>query len=146
LVSGGQAVLDIKLEPAKQEAADGMAEALDARGRAILYGIHFDSASAVPRPESAATLQQLLALMRNRPTLGLVVEGHPNSQNTVDFNQKLSENRAKAVVAWLAKNAVAPGRLQPVGYGERRPVADNRTEGGRFLNRRVEVAVMTAAK
>lgn len=146
LLSGGQAVLDIKLEPAKKETADGMAEALDAKGRAILYGIHFDSNSAVPRPESAATLKQLLALMRNRPTLGLVVEGHTDSQNTEDFNQKLSENRAKAVAAWLAKNGIAPGRLQPVGYGELRPVADNRTEGGRFLNRRVEVAAMTAPK
>jgi OmpA-OmpF porin, OOP family len=145
LVSGGQAVVDIRLEPAKKETAESMAEAIDARGRAILYGIHFDSNSAVPRPESAATLQQLLALMRSRPALGLVVEGHTDSQNTEEFNQKLSENRAKAVVAWLVKNGIAPARLQPVGYGELRPVADNRTDAGRFLNRRVEVAEVPAA-
>lgn len=146
LLSGGQAVLDIKLEPAKKETAESMAEALDAKGRAILYGIHFDSNSAVPRPESVATLQQLLALMRSRPALGLVVEGHTDSQNTKDFNQKLSENRAKAVVAWLVKNGIVPARLQPAGYGELRPVADNRTDAGRFLNRRVEVAEMTEKK
>jgi len=146
LVSGGQAVLDIQLEPAKKETAEGIAEALDAKGRAVLYGIHFDSNSAVPRPESAATLQQLLALMRNRPALGLIVEGHTDSQNTEEFNQKLSDNRAKAVVAWLVKNGIAPARLQPVGHGESRPVADNRTDAGRFLNRRVEVADMTPKK
>jgi OOP family OmpA-OmpF porin len=145
-VSGGQAVLDLKLEPAKAETAESMAEAIDARGRAILYGIHFDSNSDVPRPESAATLRQLLALMRSRPALGLVVEGHTDSQNTEEFNQKLSENRAKAVVGWLVKNGVAPARLQPVGHGELRPVADNRTSSGRFLNRRVEVAEIAPKK
>jgi OmpA-OmpF porin, OOP family len=146
LVSAGQAVLDIKLEPAKKETAESMAAAIDAKGRAILYGIHFDSNSAVPRPESAATLQQLLALMRSRPALGLVVEGHTDAQNTEEFNQKLSESRAKAVVGWLMKNGIAVSRLQPVGYGESRPVADNRTDAGRFLNRRVEVAEITGKK
>ena len=146
LVSGGQALLDIRLEPSKKETADSMAEALDAKGRAVLYGIHFDSNSAVPRPESTATLQQLLALLRGRPALGLIVEGHTDSQNTEEFNQKLSENRAKAVVGWLVKNGIAAARLRPAGYGESRPVADNRTGEGRFLNRRVEVAAMTEKK
>jgi len=146
LVSGGEAVLDIKLEPAKKETAISMAEALDARGRAILYGIHFDSNSAVPRPESAATLQQILALLRSRPVLGLVVEGHTDSQNTEEFNQKLSENRAKAVVEWLVKKGIAADRLRPVGYGESRPVADNRTAEGRQKNRRVEVEIIGSRK
>lgn len=77
---------------------------------------------------------------------GLVVEGHTDSQNTDEFNQKLSEDRAKAVVAWLVKNGIAPGRLQPVGYGESRPVADNDTAEGRALNRRVEVQAMGEMK
>jgi OOP family OmpA-OmpF porin len=146
LISGGEAVLDIKLEPSKKETTASITEALDTRGRAILYGIHFDSNSAVPRPESAATLQALLALLRNRPTLGLEVEGHTDSQNTEEFNQKLSENRARSVVDWLVKNGIARDRLRPAGYGELRPVADNGTAVGRALNRRVEVAVMPKAK
>jgi len=75
-----------------------------------------------------------------------VVEGHTDSQNTEEFNQKLSENRAKSVVAWLVKNGIGPARLQPAGYGELRPVADNGTPAGRALNRRVEVATMTERK
>jgi OOP family OmpA-OmpF porin len=146
LVSGGEALLNIKLEPSKKETASSITEALDARGRAILYGIYFDSNSAVPRPESAATLQALLELLRNRPTFGLVVEGHTDSQNTEEFNQKLSENRAKSVVDWLVKNGIARERLRPAGYGESRPVADNGTAVGRALNRRVEVATMTERK
>jgi len=112
----------------------------------VLYGIRFDSNSAVPRPESVETLNQLLALLHEKAELGLVVEGHTDSQNTDEFNQKLSEDRAKAVVAWLVKNGIAAGRLQPVGYGESRPVADNDTAGGRALNRRVEVQAMGAKK
>jgi outer membrane protein OmpA-like peptidoglycan-associated protein len=81
-------------------------------------------------------------LLRGRPALGLIVEGHTDSQDTEESNQKLSENRAKAIVDWLVKNGIAPGRLRPAGYGEARPIADNRTAEGRALNRRVEVEEM----
>jgi len=146
LVSGDKLQLDIALERAKQETADNIAEALDKIGRAVLYGIRFDSNSAVPRPESEATLQQILTLLRDRPALGLIVEGHTDSQNTDEFNQKLSEDRARAIVGWLVKNGIAPDRLKPVGYGESHPVADNRTGEGRALNRRVEVEAMVEKK
>jgi len=146
LISGQKLQLDLELEPAKQETAGNIAEALEKTRRAVLYGIRFDSNSAVPRPESAATLQQLLDLLRARPALGLLVEGHTDSQNTEEFNQALSQNRAKAIVDWLVKNGIAAGRLGPVGFGESRPVADNRTAEGRALNRRVEVEATTPDK
>jgi outer membrane protein OmpA-like peptidoglycan-associated protein len=146
LVSGEKVQIDLELEPARQETAGNIGETLEKTRRAVLYGIRFDSSSAVPRPESAATLQQLLDLLRARPTLGLVVEGHTDSQNTEEFNQTLSQNRAKAIVDWLAKNGIAASRLRPVGYGESRPVADNRTAEGRALNRRVEVEATSAVK
>jgi outer membrane protein OmpA-like peptidoglycan-associated protein len=142
LESGKTLTLDIALAPSKQETAENLATALVEKGRAVLYGIRFDSNSAVPRPESADTLNQLLALLRDRPSLGLIVEGHTDSQNTAEYNQKLSEDRAKAVVAWLVKNGVAAARLQPVGCGLSRPIADNGTAEGRALNRRVEVQAM----
>jgi OmpA-OmpF porin, OOP family len=142
LESGNTLQLDIELDPSKKETAANIADELDATGRVVLYGIRFDSNSAVPRPESAETLNQLLTMLRGKPALGLVVEGHTDSQNTAEYNQKLSEDRAKAVVAWLVKNGVAAGRLQPVGYGLSRPIADNNTAEGRALNRRVEVQTM----
>ena len=146
LESGKTIPLDIELEPAKKETADNIADEIGRKGRAILYGIRFDSNSAVPRPESAETLNQLLALMRDQPALGLVIEGHTDSQNTDEFNRKLSEDRARAVVGWLVKNGVAASRLQPVGHGESRPVADNDTAEGRALNRRVEVQAIGEKK
>jgi outer membrane protein OmpA-like peptidoglycan-associated protein len=97
LESGEKLELDIELKPLKKETAANIGDELEKGGRAVLYGIHFDSNSAVPLPESEATLRQLLALLREKPDLGLIVEGHTDSQNTEEFNQKLSENRAEAV-------------------------------------------------
>jgi OOP family OmpA-OmpF porin len=146
LESGEKLELDIELKPLKKETAANIGDELEKGGRAVLYGIHFDSNSAVPLPESEATLRQLLALLREKPDLGLIVEGHTDSQNTEEFNQKLSENRARAVASWFVKNGITASRLRPVGYDELRPVADNRTAEGRALNRRVEVETVAGKK
>ena len=66
------------------------------------------------------------------------VAGHTCNIGTDEYNQKLSERRAAAVVKWLVDNGVAANRLAVVGYGETKPKYDNKTEDGRKLNRRVE--------
>ena len=108
-------------------------------GRAILYGIHFDSDSANLRPDSESALRQVLALMQAQSSLKLSIEGHTDSTNTIAYNLELSRKRAQAVVAWLGKNGVASSRLAAQGYGSSHPVADNTSPQGRALNRRVEV-------
>ncbi|MNU03582.1 Outer membrane porin F precursor [compost metagenome] len=70
------------------------------------------------------------------------MEGHTDSVGTYAYNQKLSERRAAAVRDVLVNQyGVADARVSSVGYGESRPVADNATDAGRAVNRRVEAEV-----
>ncbi|MCK6370458.1 MAG: OmpA family protein [Gammaproteobacteria bacterium] len=76
----------------------------------------------------------------NLITLGFVsgtIEGHTDSEGEADYNMELSERRAQAAAAYLEAKGIAPGRLRVVGMGESMPIADNETEEGRRLNRRV---------
>jgi outer membrane protein OmpA-like peptidoglycan-associated protein len=115
---------------------------LAASGRAVLYGIHFDSDKAVLRPDSNTTLEEVLAVMKDKPGMKLRVEGYTDSTNTDAYNLDLSKRRAAAVVAWLAGKGIAVGRLSAEGFGKAKPVADNTTPQGRALNRRVEISVV----
>jgi len=115
-------------------------DSLRRKGRAVLYGIRFDSNADVPREESKAAIDELGALLRKESSLRLLVEGHTDATNTDAYNLDLSERRARNVVAALEKLGVEPGRLQARGFGRTRPVADNATAQGRALNRRVEVS------
>ncbi len=120
----------------------GQLDTLAKRGRAVLYGIRFDSGSDVPRPESDATLGEVAAFLKKEPSVRLLVEGHTDATNTDAYNLDLSQRRAKAVVAALVKRGVDGGRLKAEGFGRTKPVADNATAAGRALNRRVEVSVL----
>ena len=117
-------------------------EQLRKTGRLVLYGIRFDTDSAVPRPESGPTLDQVAGMLREDPALRLKVEGHTDAQASDAHNLDLSMRRARAVVEALRQRGVDGGRLQPEGLGRTRPVADNATAQGRALNRRVEVSVV----
>ena len=77
-------------------------------------------------------------ILKERPDLKVVIEGHTCSMGTDAYNQKLSERRAKAVYDYLVKKGVNAAKLSTVGLGETQPMADNKTESGRELNRRVE--------
>lgn len=121
--------------------AGSLGETLDEQGRVVIPGIYFDTAKATLRPDSIPALEALLAVLEARPDTRFVIEGHTDSQGDDAYNQKLSEDRAASVVAWLVARGVDAARLTPQGFGESRPVAENTSETGRQLNRRVEVAV-----
>ncbi|HKI86135.1 MAG TPA: OmpA family protein [Thermoanaerobaculia bacterium] len=116
-----------------------VARQLAKSGRAILYGIEFDTDSARLRPESRAVLDDVARALAAHPDWKLSIEGHTDSTGTPEHNKKLSELRAAAVSAYLAAHGVAAGRLASVGYGDTRPIADNSTALGRARNRRVEI-------
>jgi outer membrane protein OmpA-like peptidoglycan-associated protein len=120
---------------------DAVGKSLDTVGRAIVYGIYFDFDSATLKPESTETLEQILKAVQSRPSLKLTIEGHTDSQGSDEYNLKLSQQRAQAVVDWLVQKGTDASRLEAKGYGESRPVADNNRPDGRALNRRVEIAV-----
>ena len=112
---------------------------LMADGRATLGGVRFDTGSARLRSESTAVLQELKQALDQNAQLRLRIEGHTDNTGSEASNQRLSQQRAEAVRAWLTQNGVAPSRLEAAGYGPTQPVADNGTEAGRQQNRRVDV-------
>jgi len=120
--------------------SDEMAKALEAEGRISLYGIYFDFNKSVVKPDSRPTLEQIAALLKARPQLKLGVVGHTDNVGGPDFNLKLSQRRADAVVAALVEDyGIDAVRLTPSGAGLSKPVADNGSEEGRARNRRVEL-------
>ncbi len=108
-------------------------------GKAIVYGILFDTGSDKIKPESDATLGEVLTLMKSQPTLGLEIGGHTDIVGNDTYNLDLSQRRAQSVVAWLTSRGITADRLSAKGYGKTQPVADNATPQGRALNRRVEL-------
>lgn len=108
-------------------------------GKVAVYGLHFDTGSAVLKPDSEPTLAEIVKLLQGAPALALFVVGHTDAVGTVESNLTLSSARAAAVVQALAGRGVAAARLRAAGVGPYCPVATNSTEAGRALNRRVEL-------
>lgn len=123
----------------RQDGGSQLAQEMSATGRARLYGINFDTDSAVLRPDSKPALDAILALAKAQPGWTFTIEGHTDSTATPAHNQTLSEQRAAAVSAWLANAGVAASRLKTQGFGATKPVANNETALGRAQNRRVEL-------
>lgn len=105
----------------------------------VIHGINFDFDSADIRPESEPILRQLFLSLQADRSASIVIEGHTSSEGTTDYNLRLSQRRAQAIVADLVKRGLAAGRISAAGAGEARPIAGNNDESGRSLNRRVEV-------
>ena len=114
--------------------ADEMWRALERDGFMALQ-ILFDTGKATIKPESQPIVAQIVELMKAQPRLALSIEGHTDAQGTAAANKVLSRERAQAVVV----GGVPAARLTAEGWGQERPVADNRTEEGRARNRRVEI-------
>jgi OmpA-OmpF porin, OOP family len=129
----------LEVEAMVQEVtADAMYNALTKDGFIALY-INFDTGKAAIKPESQPIIEQITALMKSHADLRLSVEGHTDNVGTPASNKALSEQRAKAVLDAVVKQGVAANRMTALGWGQDKPVADNRTEDGRAKNRRVEI-------
>jgi len=109
----------------------------------ILKNIFFDFDKATLRPESTNELQRLTKLLTDVPTLKIEISGHTDSKGANDYNLKLSDNRAKAVVDYLIKAGISADRLTYKGYGEEQPISTNDTDAGRQLNRRTEFKIIS---
>ncbi len=113
-----------------------------ARGTILsLPDILFDLNKAALKPETKVIIGKLSGILLIMPDLNVRVEGYTDSTGSDDYNLRLSEERAQAVTAFLQEQGIDPARLQAVGYGKARPVADNGTAEGRKKNRRVEIVV-----
>ncbi len=109
----------------------------------VLNNIFFDTGKSDLRPESTNELERLLQLMNELITLKIEISGHTDNIGNAEYNQGLSEARAKAVVEYLKKKGVETGRMVYKGYGFTQPVAENSTEKGRQLNRRTEFKILS---
>lgn len=138
LESGKAVDLVLRLAPLGSDSSE-LADRLERERKVDLHGIYFDTAKATIKPESEQTLRQVLGVLEADAGLRLVVAGHTDGEGDDASNQRLSEQRARAVVDWLAAHGVEAARLRPEGLGETRPVADNASAEGRALNRRVEI-------
>lgn len=118
--------------------AEEMKKELDAKGHVALY-INFDFDKADIKPDSRPIVEQIVKLLKNNPTLELTVEGHTDNAGTPAYNRRLSEARAKSVVAALTAEGIEASRLKAAGYGQDKPIASNSTDEGRAKNRRVEL-------
>lgn len=138
LEAGSNGTARFELHRHKEGVAD-LERAIGESGSAAVYGIHFDVNSAALRPDSTPALENLLALINKNPNSRWTIAGHTDNQGSAELNSRLSQARAASVIAWLGQHGVVANRLTGQGFGPSRPVADNATEAGRALNRRVEI-------
>ncbi|HEY3801133.1 MAG TPA: OmpA family protein [Kofleriaceae bacterium] len=109
----------------------------------ITEKIQFDDDKATIKPESDSLLDEIVATFQKNPQIKKVeVDGFASSEGDANHNKKLSDDRAKSVMAYLSSHGVDKGRLAAKGWGIEKPIADNSTEDGREANRRVEFNIL----
>ena len=117
----------------------------------VIKSILFDYGKYDLRRDGLIEIEKLFNLMQKNPELYVEIIGHTDSWGSKEFNQKLSENRARAVVDYLTQKGIAPERFVAKGMGEDQPVAINETQTGedspegRQLNRRVEIKILKSS-
>lgn len=107
-------------------------------GKIITYAITFDTGKATIKPESMTEINRIAQLMKENPSVKFEIQGHCDNTGSAATNDKLSQQRAEAIMAALVDMGIEKGRLSAVGKGSREPIADNSTDEGRAKNRRVE--------
>jgi outer membrane protein OmpA-like peptidoglycan-associated protein len=118
--------------------ANEMLKALNTSGF-IALNILFDTGKSTIKKESLEIVDQIFEMLRANTSLKVSIEGHTDNTGTPEGNKTLSENRAKAVMEVLVAKGIDKSRLSYTGWGQEKPVADNRTEEGKAKNRRVEI-------
>ncbi|MDP9150038.1 MAG: OmpA family protein [Myxococcota bacterium] len=105
----------------------------------ILEQPKFDYNKAVIKPDSDSLLNEVAKLLTEHPEIKHIrVEGHTDNVGSAEYNKKLSQQRAQAVVQWLTNHSVAKERLTAQGMGKEQPMVPNDSDANRALNRRVE--------
>lgn len=103
--------------------------------------VYFDTRKAKIKPVSFPLLDDVAKALADHPKISVRIEGHTDSQGADRFNLTLSQRRAEAVRTYLIAKGIEKERMVAKGYGERVPIADNRTSDGRGQNRRVEFVI-----
>jgi OOP family OmpA-OmpF porin len=105
--------------------------------RLVLVGVNFAFDKSDLLPESYPVLDKAVKLLNDKPDLNVEIEGYTDYIGTDAYNQTLSVERAQTVRTYLISKGIAENRLTTIGYGKTNPVADNTTDEGRAMNRRI---------
>lgn len=122
--------------------AEQIAKSIFDEGKAVFYGLYFDTDKSVLKPESTPTLAEIAKWLKENSGTNVFIVGHTDMQGGVEHNLTLSRSRAEAVVTALIKqHGIKPERLKAEGVASFAPVANNTAEAGRAKNRRVEMVL-----
>ena len=116
---------------------------IEANASIVLKNIFFDVNKFELKTESQVELDKLIQMLTETPTLKIEISGYTDNVGKPADNLLLSNNRAKTVVSYLISKNISSQRLTSKGYGETKPLADNKTEDGRAMNRRTEMKVVS---
>lgn len=128
--SYSEVVMDIEMKP------------LTEGNNIILTNIFFDTDKFQIKNESKDVLDRLVRLMKDYPTLRVEISGHTDNIGSDEYNQRLSENRAKSVTDYMIANGTSKERLTYVGMGKTKPFTTNDTPENRQKNRRIEFKIL----
>jgi OOP family OmpA-OmpF porin len=105
--------------------------------------VNFDVDQAIIRLGDKAALDKVGDVVKKYPNAKIQLDGFTDNSGTEAHNRRLSKNRAEAVKEYLIKETgIKPSQIFAFGHGDSKPVADNKTEKGRFENRRVEILIL----
>jgi len=104
-------------------------------------GILFATNSSILQSQAKININKLAVILDKYPDTNILVTGHTDFDGTEQYNQTLSEQRAKSVSDYTKAQGINSSRLSIIGLGETEPVASNETDKGKSLNRRVEIAI-----
>jgi len=134
-----------QLANAQQQLADLQAKKTD-RGVVVTLGdVLFDTGQATLKPGANLALTRLSTYLSNNPQTKIIIEGHTDSRGSDEYNEALSERRARAVATELQSRGISADQIQTLGRGKAYPVASNDTPEGRQQNRRVEIVFSDAS-
>ena len=115
---------------------------MESGAKMVIDNILFNTGKATLMPESFASLNKLVTLLRENPGVKIEVSGHTDNTGSAATNKTLSKNRALTVRNYLISQGIAGERVSYEGYGFDRPIEPNNTEAGRAANRRVEIEIL----
>jgi outer membrane protein OmpA-like peptidoglycan-associated protein len=144
--SKGQAqAAQAQLASAQQQLADLQAKKTE-RGVVVTLGdVLFDTGQATLKPGASLAMNRLATFLNANPQTRSIIEGHTDSRGSDEYNEALSERRARAVTTELMSRGISADQLQTLGRGKGYPVASNDTPEGRQRNRRVEIVFSDAS-
>ena len=127
--------------PASNQGCPEIAKEVIEKINVAAKNIFFATGSFKLLPKSNKSLDEVATILKSDDLYKIQIDGHTDAQGDDAKNQTLSENRAKAVKDYLISKGVAESRIGSAGYGETKPIADNKTAAGRAKNRRSELSI-----